>query len=175
MFLSDKTIKEYIQEGKISIEGEYEIESTGISLHLGNELLIPRPYQVVDSRNPKELEYVKYPLTQTPYVLKPNDFVLGSTKEIVKTDKDILTMIDGRSTYARVGMSIHLSAMFLDGLPFSKESSVLEIKNYGLFNILLHPGEKLGTYLFSLLTTPIESEKDSVYKNQNSVTPPIFK
>ena len=100
-------------------------------MHLGNELLIPRPYQVVDSRNLR-VRICKYPLTQTPYVLKPNDFVLGSTKEIVKTDKDILTMIDGRSTYARVGMSIHLSAMFLDGLPFSKESSVLEIKNYGL-------------------------------------------
>lgn len=175
MFLSDKTIKEYIQKGKINIEGEYEIESMGISLHLGEELLIPKPYQIVDSKNPTELEYINYSLVQAPYVLKPNDFVLGNTKEIVNTDNDILTMIDGRSTYARVGMGIHLSAMVLDGLPFNKESSVLEIKNYGFFNILLHPSEKLGTYLFSLLTTAIESEKESVYKNQNSVTPPIFK
>lgn len=174
MFLSDKTIKEYIQKGKIKVIGDIEIESTGISLHLGNELLLPKPYQVVDSKNPKEIEYLKYNLNQTPYVLKPNDFVLGSTKEIVKTDRDILTMIDGRSTYARIGMSIHLSAMVLDGLPFSEESSVLEIKNSGFFNILLHPGEKLGTYLFSMLSTPIEDEKSSIYRNQDSVTPPKF-
>ena len=95
MFLSDKTIKEYIQSGKIKVIGEIDIEGTGISLHLGNELLIPRPYQVVDSKNPKEIEYLKYDLNQNPYVLKPNDFVLGSSKEIVKTDRDILTMIDG--------------------------------------------------------------------------------
>ena len=174
MFLSDKTIKEYINSGKIKVIGDVDIEGTGISLHLGNELLIPRPYQVVDSKNPQEIEYLKYDLNQNPYVLKPNDFVLGSSKEIVKTDRDIITMIDGRSTYARMGMSIHLSAMFLDGLPFSEESSVLEIKNYGFFNILLHPGEKIGPYLFSMLSTPIEGEKNSLYRNQNGVTPPKF-
>ncbi len=174
MFLSDLTIKEYLSQGKIQIEGEYEIEPTGISLHLSNELLIPKPYQVIDSKNLKEIEYIRYNLLHTPYVLRPNDFVLGSTKEIVRTDKDILTIIDGRSTYARVGMSIHLTAMVLDGLPFNAESSVLEIKNNGSFNILLHPYEKVGTYLFSKLTTPIEQEKSTRYRNQTSVTPPIF-
>lgn len=174
MFLSDLTIKEYIDKGKIVIDGGCEIETTGISLHLGNELLIPKPYQIVDSSNPKEIEYIKYNLTQTPYVLRPNEFVLGSTKEIVKTDKDILAIIDGRSTYARLGMSIHLTAMVLDGVPFNKESSVLEIKNNGVFNILLHSGEKVGTYLFSLLSTPIQKNKESVYENQNRITPPSF-
>lgn len=174
MFLSDLTIKEYIDKGKILINGEYNIETNGISLHLGNELLIPKPYQVIDSTNPKEIEYIKYNLYQNPYVLKPNDFVLGSTKEIVKTDKDIITIIDGRSTYARLGMSIHISAMVLDGLPFNNESSVLEIKNLGFFNILLHQGERVGTYLFSLLTSEIDSQKSSIYSNQNRVTPPQF-
>ncbi len=174
MFLSDLTIKEYIEKGKIVINGEYEIETNGVSLHLSNELLIPKPYQIVDSKNPKEIEYIKYNLLQTPYVLRPNEFVLGSTKEVIKTDKDILTIIDGRSTYARLGMSIHITAMVLDGLPFNQESSVLEIKNNGVFNILLHPGEKVGTYLFTLLSTPIQKNKESVYDNQNSVTPPSF-
>jgi dCTP deaminase len=174
MFLSDTTIEEYIQKGKIKVEGEYNIEPTGISLHLHNELLIPKPYQTVDSKNPKDIEYVKYDLTKAPYVLKPNDFVLGSTKEIINTDKDILTLIDGRSTYARVGMTIHICAMVLDGLPFNHERSVLEIKNHGLFNILLHPGEKVGTYLFANLSTKIAGEKESVYNNQKNITPPQF-
>ena len=109
MFLSDVTIKEYIQKGKIEVKGEYEIETNGISLHLGNELLIQKPYQIADSQKPQEIEYIKYNLKERPYVLKPNDFVLGATKELIKTDKDIITMIDGRSTYARLGMTIHLS------------------------------------------------------------------
>jgi len=174
MFLSNQTIKEYIDRGKIKIEGEYNIEPNGISLHLGNELLIPKPYQIVDSNNPKDIEYIKYSLFDNPYVLKPNDFILGSTKEIVKTDKDVLTLIDGTTTFARCGMSIHISAMILDGLPFNNESSVLEIKNNGFFNIVLHKGERVGTYIFSLLTTPILGEKQSLYSNQNGVTPPTF-
>ena len=174
MFLSDSTIKEYISNGKIEIDGKYEIETTGIAIHLSHELLIPKPYQTADSKNPTDIEYVKYNLSQAPYVLKPNAFVLGSTKEILKTDRDLITLIDGRSTYARLGMSIHLSAMVLDGLPFNNERSVLEIKNNGLFNILLHPGEKIGTYLFASLTEPIKEEKDSMYENQKRVTPPKF-
>lgn len=174
MYLSDITIKEYIQKGKINIQGEYEIETTGIAVHLSNELLIPKPYQIVDSKNPKEIEYIKYNLLQSPYVLRPNEFVLGSTKEVLKTDKDIITFIDGRSTYARMGMSIHITAMVLDGLPFNLESSVLEIKNNGFFNILLHPGEKVGTYLFCLLSTPIQQNKDTAYNNQTKVSPPKF-
>lgn len=174
MFLSNQTIKEYIDRGKIKIEGEYNIEPNGISLHLGNELLIPKPYQIVDSSKPKDIEYIKYSLLDNPYVLKPNDFVLGSTKEILKTDRDVLTLIDGTSTFARCGMSIHLTAMVLDGIPFNNESSVLEIKNNGFFNIVLHKGERIGTYIFSLLTTPILGEKQSFYSNQNGVTPPIF-
>ena len=79
MFLSDLTIQEYIEKGKIVIDGGCEIETTGISLHISNELLIPKPYQIVDSNNPKEIEYIKYILTQTPYVLRPNEFVLSST------------------------------------------------------------------------------------------------
>ena len=126
MFLSNQTIKEYIDRGKIVIDGDYSIEPNGITIHLGNELLIPKPYQIVDSSNPKDIEYIKYSLIDNPYVLKPNDFVLGSTKENIKTDKDVLTLIDGTSTYARCGMSIHISAMVLDGLPFNGENSVAD-------------------------------------------------
>ncbi len=174
MFLSNKTIQEYIESGKISVIGDIEIETTGLAIHLGNELLIPKEGQTFDSKNPTEIQYERYDLNTSPYLLKPNEFVLGITKQSVNTDKDILTMIDGRSTYARAGVTIHLSAMVLDGVPFSNENSVLEIKNLGNCNILLHPSEKIGTYLFAKLSSPIEGEKESKYTNQNSVIPPQF-
>jgi len=174
MFLSNRTIKEYIDSGKITVIGDIQIETTGLSLHLGNELLIPKANQTVDSTLCTEIEYEKHDLLQAPYILKSNDFVLGVTKENINTDKDIITMIDGRSTYARLGMTIHISAFVLDGLPFNSENSVLEIKNLGNTNIVLHSGDKVGTYLFAQLSTPIDGEKESEYNNQNSVLPPIF-
>ena len=174
MFLSNTTIKEYIESGKITVIGEIKIETTGLTLHLGNELLIPKQNQTFDTLNNITPQYDRYNLTQSPYILKPNDFVLGVSKENVKTTKEIITFIDGRSTYARVGMTVHLSAMVLDGLPFSNENSVLEIKNLGNCNIVLHPGERIGTYLFAQLTTEIDGEKESTYTNQKEITPPII-
>ena len=82
--------------------------------------------------------------------------------------------MDGRSTYARAGLVIHLSAMVLDGLPFNTENSVLEIKNLGYSDIVLHAGERIGTYIFAQLSSPIQGEKESKYTNQNGETPPIF-
>ena len=174
MFLSNKTIQEYIESGKITVIGDIELETTGLAIHLGNELLIPKEGQTFDSKNPLEIQYEKHDLGTSSYILKPNDFVLGITKQSINTNRDILTIIDGRSTYARAGITIHLSAMILDGVPFNNENSVLEIKNLGNFSVVLHAGEKIGTYLFAQLTSPIEGEKQSAYSNQSSVLPPQF-
>jgi len=170
MFLSNKTISKYIQKGKIIVKGKLHIETKGITMNLGNELLIPKPNQTVDTKNPKEIKYDKYDLKKEPYILKPNDFVLGSTLQNVRTDKDIITMIDGRSTFARVGMTVHITALILDGVPFNNENSVLEIKNLGNCNIVLHKGEKIGTYLFAKLSEKIVGGKKSKYEGQNKIT-----
>jgi dCTP deaminase len=172
MFLSNKTISKYIQKGKIIVKGKLHIETKGITMNLGPELLIPKPNQTVDTQKPKELKYDKHDLSKGPYILKPNDFVLGSTLQSVRTDKDIITMVDGRSTFARVGMTIHITALVLDGIPFNNENSVLEIKNLGNCNIVLHKGEKIGTYLFAKLSEKIVGGKESKYSNQDGVTPP---
>lgn len=169
MFLSNKTISKYIQKGKIIVKGKLHIETKGITMNLGNELLIPKPNQTIDTENPKEIRYEKYDLEKEPYILKPNDFVLGSTLQNIKTDKNIITMIDGRSTFARVGMTVHITAFVLDGIPFNNENSVLEIKNLGNCNIVLHKGEQIGTYLFAKLSEKIVGGKKSKYEGQNGV------
>jgi dCTP deaminase len=175
MFLSNKTISRYIHEGKIIVRGKLNIETKGISIDLGSELLIPKSKQIFDVKNPKEIKYDKYDLSKKPYILKPNGFVLGSTAQSIRTDRDIITMLDGRSTYARAGLTVHLTALVLDGVPFNNENSVLEIKNLGNFDIVLHKGERIGTYLFAKLSEPIVGDKKSRYINQDGVTPPRIK
>jgi len=172
MFLSNKTISKYIYGGKIIVKGNLNIETKGITVNLGDELLLPKENQLFDTKKPKKIKYDKYDLSEKPYILKPNDFVLGATQQSIRTDKDIITMLDGRSTYARAGMTVHLTAMVLDGVPFNQECSVLEIKNLGKFDIVLHEGEKIGTYLFAMLTEPIVGGKKSKYTGQRGVTPP---
>ena len=172
MFLSNKTISKYIQDGKIRVKGKLNIEPQGITVNLGSELLIPKEGQVFNDKKSKRLKYDKYDLSKKPYTLKPNEFVLGATSQSLRTDRDIITLIDGRSTFARAGLLIHLSAIVLDGVPFSQENSVLEIKNLGNFDIVLHKEEKIGTYLFAQLSEPIVGNKISKYTNQSRVTYP---
>lgn len=174
MFLSNETIRKYIETGKIKVTGDLLIESMGIGINLGKDLLIPMENQTVGLSLPAQPQYTSHNLLEAPYTLKPNEFVLGSTEQLIYTSKDIATMLDGRSTLARLGLTIHLSAMVLDGVPFSNESSVLEIKNLGNFNIVLNYKDRVGTYIFAQLTDPITGEKDTAYANQNGVTPPII-
>lgn len=174
MFLSNESIRKYIETGKIKVTGDLLIESMGIGINLGKELLIPVENQTVGLSLPSQPQYTSHNLLEAPYTLKPNEFVLGSTEQLIYTSKDIATMLDGRSTLARLGLTIHLSAMVLDGVPFSNESSVLEIKNLGNFNIVLNYKDRVGTYIFAQLTAPITGEKDTAYANQNGVTPPII-
>lgn len=174
MYLSDTTIRKYIQLGKIEADGTLNIETLGISAHLNNEILIPSPDQKVWIDKPIDLQYTKYNIKDNEYVLKPNEFVLASTIQSIKTDKDIITFLDGRSSLARIGMTVHISATVLDGTPFNKHNIVLEIKNLGNFEIVLRYGDKIGTIYFAKLLEPIEGEKDSQYTNQNGVLPPKF-
>ena len=174
MFLSNEAIRKHIEDGKIKITGDLKIESMGIGINLGKELLIPLANQTVTLSLPSQPQYSSHNLLEAPYTLKPNEFVLGSTDQSIHTSKDIATMIDGRSTLARLGLTVHLSAMVLDGVPFNNENSVLEIKNLGNFNIVLNYKDRVGTYIFAQLTAPITGEKDTAYANQNGVTPPII-
>lgn len=174
MFLSNKTIRDYIENGKIEVEGLLSIEEMGVSLNLDEKILIPQTNQTIEIDQPKDLKYTEYNIKDNVYVLKPNSFILASSMQRIKTDKDIITFLDGRSSLARAGMLIHLTATVLDGIPFNSQNIVLEIKNLGNFDIVLKYKDRVGTILFAKLFEPIEGNKDSVYSNQNGVLPPMF-
>ena len=60
MFLSHPTIEKYINEGKIIIEPDFDkknIRPVGIRIHLGRNLLLPEPHQVVSLTVAQDLKY----------------------------------------------------------------------------------------------------------------------
>jgi dCTP deaminase len=74
-------------------------------------------------------------------VIKPDDFVLVRTLETVHlpfTSK-IAARIEGRSSAARLGMSVHVTAPTIHGGFHGK--IVLEILNHGPFSIRIRPDE----------------------------------
>lgn len=106
--------------------------------------------------------------------LKPNDFILASTVETVRMPADLLAHLEGKSTLARQGLIVHVTAGFID--PGFQGKITLELKNISQHNLFLHQGMRIGQLVFEPLDHPAQhpygSDKlNSHYQHQNTVTP----
>lgn len=177
MFLADTKIREYLAEGKIKVDppvAEKDIRSVGIRVHLGNEILILDPGQTLDMNDPQELKYTKVDLKEKGYLLKSREFVLATTLEKIQTPSDIVAFIEGRSTVARLGLTVHVTSCIIDDRKDSMKTVVLEMKNEGNLDIILRPGYPVGMVTFSKLFGEIQQKDTMRYDGQDSVKPPHF-
>ena len=177
MILSDVTIRKYIESGKISVLPEInpsDIRPTGIRVHFGNEILLAKENQTVDLANTKELDFESKNI-DSGFLLKPSMFVLGVIDEKIMTSRDLICRLEGRSTIARLGLSIHCTSGLIDGNYEEPRSIVLEMKNEGHLNIMLRPKIPIGLITFEQLTESIEQPSQLQYKGQSSVAAPNLK
>jgi dCTP deaminase len=92
------------------------------------------------------------------YRLEPNEFILGLTYEHIWMPRSLVAMVEGRSTYARVGLSMHQTAPWIQ--PGWNGHITLEIRNSGPFNIELTPLEDMPCQLtFFQLTSELPEEE----------------
>jgi len=178
MFLSHKTIERLIADGQITIGPEFDLKDirpVGVRIHIANEILVPEERQTVDLNEAVELKYKTVHLDKEEFYLEPGGFILGATYELIKTPKDVVCFLDGRSTIARLGLTTHITAAIIEGVYDSPHSTVLEIKNLGNFRIRLHYKNPIGMMCFAKITEPIEQELQSQYKSQEKVAPPNLK
>lgn len=71
------------------------------------------------------------------FSLTPKEFVLAMTYESIKVPRSMIALIEGRSTYARVGLSMHQTAPWIQ--PGWSGPVILEMMNNGPLNIELTP------------------------------------
>jgi dCTP deaminase len=176
MFLSHQTIEKYINDGKIIIEPDFDkknIRPVGIRIHLAKDLLFPEPHQVVGLTVAQDLKYKEIDLTKKDFLLEPGQFVLGASYEAIQTPPNILAVLDGRSTVARLGLTTHITASVIDGTFETPHVAVLEIKNLGNFRIRLNFKDPIAMMLFAELKDPVTQKIQTQYGGgQSKVTPP---
>ncbi len=148
--LSDIEIQQYIESGDIKIEPFKKdlLEAGNYRVRLGAELLIPKAgVHVKLGDGVKQSVYDEFDLREHTYVLKPKQFVLGQTLEKISLSKKFAAILDGRTTFARLGLSIHQSSQFIAP---GQDSTIttLEFFNAGIFDIELEFGIEVGKYLF---------------------------
>lgn len=179
MMLSNEDIKAALKSGELVIDPFREdlVKTAGVTLHLGEELLKPLPGKVVDVKNKIVPDFEEHKITlDKPYPLQPGEFILGHTYQKITVGKSLGFLIEGRSTLARVGLTIVQTAMLV--YPGHRNRAItLEFANHGSNVILLYPKMKIARVALFMLKTPSSEEYDDSgkYRMQSSVGLPIFK
>jgi deoxycytidine triphosphate deaminase len=102
------------------------------------------------------------------FVLKPGQFVLAQTLELVGHPGDrIVSQILDKSSLARLGLSICFSAGFLDA--GNVLSVTLEIKNHSSNAIELQFGQHIAQIRFSYLSSPVTAKYAGKYSKSLSL------
>ena len=87
--------------------------------------------------------------------LAPGQFILAHSMEYIKLPRNISAELDGRSSFARLGIEIHMTAGFID--PGFQGVLTYEIFNAGPNPIKLYPGLRIGQLRFFYGKTPCKS------------------
>ncbi|GAB3037997.1 dCTP deaminase [Bowmanella dokdonensis] len=183
MRLCDKDIKTWLNEGKIRISPmpeESMISGVTVDIRLGNKFRVfedhAAPY--IDLSGPKEemqaaLESVMSDEIELPdgkaFFLHPGELALAVTMESVTLPANVVGWLDGRSSLARLGLMVHVTAHRID--PGWSGNIVLEFFNSGKLPLALKPKMKIGALSFEVLSDfaekPYNSRIDAKYKDQD--------
>lgn len=107
-------------------------------------------------------------------IIRPNGFLLWQTRETLGTPENgprYICFIDGKSTRARTGLVVHLTAPTIQAGWSGKV--VLEIKNLGPLTFVLRPGDVIAQVTVALITScpdRTQTEAGSVTQGQVDAT-----
>lgn len=182
--LSDKDLRELIkEESAVEVEEGPEIDfdlqlgPSSLDLRLGYEfgVLETRKVKALDTKKMNNYSEIKKSKTTTPeegMVVHPGEFVLGSTLEKLKVPSNLVARIEGRSSYARLGLIPHAAAGFVD--PGFEGNITLEIQNLGNVPITIYPEDRICQVVFETMTSesenPYGEKTDSKYMEQSGAT-----
>ncbi|MBI2357248.1 dCTP deaminase [Candidatus Dojkabacteria bacterium] len=170
MILSDKSIKNKLKSGAITIEPFVleNLQPTSYDLHLGNEFMRfnTKKHKMIDVKKPVSdlMEKIHLDKDDDSYILQPGDFVLTHTVEYVGVDDCHVGRLEGKSSLARLGLIIHTTAGFLD--PGNCLRMTLEIVNLSPLPIKLYSGMKIAQMAFEEVDEKVE--KSYGHKSLNS-------
>jgi dCTP deaminase len=180
MILSDRTIREQIDTGRIVIDpfDPANIQPSSVDLHVDSQFRVfansRYPFIDVKEEMPDLTELVEVKPDE-PFILHPGEFVLGSTAERVGIPDDLVARLEGKSSLGRLGLLIHSTAGYVD--PGWDGYLTLELSNVANLPITLYPGMKIGQISFFMLTTPADVPYGSAgnkYQGQRGPTPSRF-
>ena len=183
MRLCDRDIIKSLDEGHISITprpDNAKISGVSVDLRLGHQFRVFSSHTIpyIDLSGTKEsvnkaVEKVMgdeiYVSDEETFVLHPGELALGITLESIALPDDLVGWLDGRSSLARLGLMVHVTAHRID--PGWEGNIVLEFFNSGKLPLALRPGMGIGAMSFETMSGPAErpytKREDAKYRHQS--------
>jgi dCTP deaminase len=165
--LVDWEIEELIKNKELLIiplmNLEEQLGSTSLDIRLGTsfQLFYPNQHGIFDSTDStaiisfqqssllKDLDFLE------GLTLFPGQFVLGHSMEYLRFPDWIAAEVEGRSSFARLGIEIHMTAGFVD--PGYEGVLTYEIFNAGANPIRLYPSTRIAQLRFFTTNAPSKS------------------
>lgn len=97
-----------------------------------------------------------------PFRLAPDGFALAWTNERIGLPNFLCARVEGRSTLARLGLSIHQTAPTVHAT-FTNRLQ-LELRNAGPYTLALYPGTPVCQLIVETLSSPSVSTLQSVHQ-----------
>jgi len=182
MRLCDKDIEQYLDDERIVISPKPDssmISGVSVDIRLGNEFRVfqdhTAPY--IDLSGPKEEMQKAMASVMSDeiviadgdaFFLHPGELALAVTYESVTLPDNIVGWLDGRSSLARLGLMVHVTAHRID--PGWSGQIVLEFYNSGKLPLALRPKMKIAALNFETMSSsaarPYNKREDAKYKDQ---------
>jgi len=145
MLLTGKKLREAVRN-RMKIE-PLRMENLGCDsydLTLGNEFLKVKSEEtgVID---PEHLNITGERIFSRDFYLQPGHFVVARSEEWIELPGDILAIVSGKSSIARLGVQVHAAAILHPG---HRGYVVLEISNHNTVPFRLVAGLKIAQLIF---------------------------
>ena len=162
MVLSDRDIKIALEEGRIKIDPAPDLDkqlgSISIDFRLGNTFMVfeHSRHSFIDPRHPSSIGDAMrtyHVEDDEAFIMQPGDFALASTIESLELPDDLLGRLEGRSSIARLGITVHSTAAVFE--PGWIGTATMELSNLGRMPVALYPGMRICAFSFQQLTSPV--------------------
>jgi dCTP deaminase len=157
--LSDHHIAEKINAGQIIIKpfDSIDLQPSSVDLHLDRSFRVfhNNRYPFIDVRIAQpDLTELLVVNEDEPFILHPDEFVLGQTREWVELPNDLVAILEGKSSLGRLGLLIHSTAGYVD--PGWKGNLTLELSNVSKLPIALYYNMRIGQISFLEMSSPVD-------------------
>ncbi|BDM64688.1 dCTP deaminase [Shewanella sp. NFH-SH190041] len=182
MRLTDIEIEQCLDNGTIVMEprpAPDAISGVSVDVRLGNQFRVFKdhtaPYIDLSGPSAEVQQAMDRVMSEQitiengdAFFLHPGELALAVTYESATLPADIVGWLDGRSSLARLGLMVHVTAHRID--PGWHGRIVLEFYNSGKLPLALRPMMTIGALNFERLAQPVarpyNTRKNAKYKDQ---------